>query len=141
MGEMFDLISMKHWIVLMTVIIVDTYPFLVFSDLTCPLEDTRECVFSCYTVPHDAKQTEIGSSDWEAFPPTGKNTETVLAQCCACVPGAIFGGADIPEVPGCHFVTTTEPSVRVTKLCQLYVGQSWVTQLILVISLYGVIFF
>ena len=46
---------------------VDSYPFLVFSDLMCHLEDTGIGV-SCCTVPPDSKDTELGSSDQEASP-------------------------------------------------------------------------
>ena len=46
---------------------VDSYPFFVFSDLMCHLDDTGIGV-SCCTVPPDSKNTELGSSDQEASP-------------------------------------------------------------------------
>ena len=56
----------------------------------------------------DSKETELGSSDQEASPSAGKNTEVVLVlvPCCAWkyVPTAIFGGVDILKVPGCHLL-------------------------------------
>ena len=68
---------------------VDANPFLAFSDLTCYLEDT-----------------EIGSSDQEVSPSAGENTGIVFVPCRTrkCVPTAISGGVDIPEVPGCHLL-------------------------------------
>ena len=61
-------------------------------------------MFSRCTVPPDSKDTELGSSDQEASPSAGKNTGIVLVPCCAwkCVPTAISGGVDTPEIPGCH---------------------------------------
>ena len=54
----------------------------------------------------DSKETELGSSNQEASPSAGKNTEIVLVPCCTwkCVPTAISSGADISEVPGCHLL-------------------------------------
>ena len=84
---------------------VDVYPFLDLSDLTCHLEDTGVGVTGC-TVPPDSKETELGSSDQEASPSTGKNTGIVLVPCYAwkCVPTAISGGVDISGVPECHLL-------------------------------------
>ena len=71
---------------MVVVINVDVYPFLVFSDLTCRLEDTGMCV-SGYTVMLDSKDTKLGSGDQEASPSAGKNTRVVLVPCCTkCVP-------------------------------------------------------
>ena len=79
---------------MVVVINVDVYPFLVFSDLTCRLEDTGMCV-SGYTVMLDSKDTKLGSGDQEASPSAGKNTRVVLVPCCTkCVPTAVSGGAD-----------------------------------------------
>ena len=63
-------------------------------------------MFSGCTVPPDSKATELGSSNQEASPSTGKNTGIVLVPCHAwkCVPTAISGGVDISEVPGCHLL-------------------------------------
>ena len=43
---------------MIAVISVDTYPFLVFSDLTCHLKDTGINVFGC-TVQSDSKKTKL----------------------------------------------------------------------------------
>ena len=61
-------------------------------------------MFSGCTVLPDSKETELGSSNQKASPSGGKNTGTVLVPCRAwkCVPTAISGGVDIPEVPGCY---------------------------------------
>ena len=63
-------------------------------------------MFSGCTVPPDSKETELGSSDQEAYPSAGKNTGIVLVPCHAwkCVPTAISSGVDISEVPGCHLL-------------------------------------
>ena len=58
---------------MVTVISVDAYPFLAFSDLTCHLEDTGIGVFLFLN-----KEIELGSSDQEASPSAGKNTGVVL---------------------------------------------------------------
>ena len=90
---------------MVVVISVDGYRFLAFSDLSCHLKDTGIVVF-CYTVLPDSKETELGSSDQEASPSAGKNIEIALAPCRAwkCVPPAISGGVDIPEVPECNLL-------------------------------------
>ena len=84
---------------------VDAYPFFVFTDLTCQLENTR-IMFSGCTVLPDSKETELGSSDQEASPSAGKNTGVVLVPCHAwkCVPAAISGGVDVSEAHGCHLL-------------------------------------
>ena len=63
-------------------------------------------MFSGCTVPPDSKETEIRSSNQEAFPLAGKNAGIVLVPCRAwkCVPRAISDGVDISEVPGCHLL-------------------------------------
>ena len=42
----------------------------------------------------------------EAPPSAGKNAGVVLVSYCAwnCIPTAIYGGADISEVAGCHLL-------------------------------------
>ena len=62
-------------------------------------------LFGCI-VPPDSKETELGSSDQEASPSAGKNTGIVQVPCraCKCVPTAIFGGADISDVPRCNLL-------------------------------------
>ena len=57
-------------------------------------------------MPVDNKEAELGSSDQEACPSTGKNARVVLVPCRAwkCVPKAISGGVDISEVPGFHLI-------------------------------------
>ena len=63
-------------------------------------------MFSGSTVPHDSKETELGSSNQEASPSAGKNTGIVLVPCSTwkSVPTAISGGVDISEVSGCHLL-------------------------------------
>ena len=63
-------------------------------------------MFSDCTVPCNSKETELGRSDQEASPSTGKNTGVVLVPCCIwkCAPTAISGGVDISKVPGCHLL-------------------------------------
>ena len=65
-------------------------------------------MFSCYAVPRDDKETELGSGDHEASPTAGKYTRIVLVPCCAWkyVPAVISSDADISKVPGCHFFMT-----------------------------------
>ena len=41
---------------MLTVTSVNAYPFLAFSDLTCPLKDTG---ISGHTVPPDSKETKL----------------------------------------------------------------------------------
>ena len=50
-------------------------------------------MFSGCTVPPDSKETELGSSNWEASPSAGKNTKIVSVPCYAwkSVPTAIWG--------------------------------------------------
>ena len=69
-------------------------------------------------MPPVSKETELGSSGKEASPSAGKSTRIVLVPCHAwkCVPRAISCGVDICEVPGFHFLTTDEFSVRVTNI-------------------------
>ena len=76
---------------------VDAYPFLAFSDLTCPIEDTGIGFSGCTALP-DSKETELGSINQEASPSTP-------VPCCTwkCVPAAITSGVDVSEVPGFHF--------------------------------------
>ena len=61
--------------------------------------------FGCTVLP-DSKGTKLGSNDQEASPSAVKNTRIILEPCCArkCVSTAISGGADISEVPQCHFL-------------------------------------
>ena len=80
------------------------YLFLIFSDLTCLLEDTGIGVFLCCfifgcTVPSDSTETEIKSSSQEAFQSAGENTGVVLVLCCTwkCAPTAISSCVDISE--------------------------------------------
>ena len=48
-------------------------------------------------MPPDSKETELGSSDQEAFPSAGKNTGVVLVP-CLCM------NVHISEDPGCHLL-------------------------------------
>ena len=52
---------------MVAVISVDAYLFLVFSDLTCHIEDAGIDVFWCI-VPPDSKETELGSNNQESSP-------------------------------------------------------------------------
>ena len=63
-------------------------------------------MFSGCTVPLDSKETELGSSDQETSPSTGKNTGIVLVpyHTWKCVPTAISSGVDISKLPGCHLL-------------------------------------
>ena len=63
-------------------------------------------MFSGCNVPPKSKETELGSSEQEASPSADKNNMIVLVPCPAwkCVPTAISGGVDIPEVPGRHLL-------------------------------------
>ena len=54
-------------------------------------------MFSGCTVFRDSKETKLGSSNLEASPSAGKNTELVLVGYCS-------GGGDISEVPRCHLL-------------------------------------
>ena len=69
---------------------------------SCHLEDTG-IGLSGSTVPPDSKKIKIGSSNQEASPSAGKNTEIVLVP-WKCVPTAISGGVDISEVPRSHLL-------------------------------------
>ena len=89
---------------MVAVIRVDAYTFLAFSDLT--FHRMQEYVFSGCTVPPDNKKNKLGSSDQEASPSAGKNTEVVLVSCRTrkCVPIAISGGVDTSVAPGCQLL-------------------------------------
>ena len=77
-------------------------------------------MFSGCIVMPDSKETELGSSNQEAFPSADKNSGKVLVLCCAwkCAPTVISGDVDIFEVPGCHLFVTHEFSVRSQRLLQ-----------------------
>ena len=87
---------------------------MVFSNLTCHLEDTGT-----------GKKDERGSSNQEAFPSAGKNTRIVLVPCHAwkCVPTTISSGLDISEVPGCHLLPQISSQWGSQKLLQWLVFQ------------------
>ena len=72
--------GLKRRTLVVAVVSVDTYHFLVFSELTCHLEDTGINLF-CLQYTPDSKETEHGSSDQEASPSAGKNTGVVLVPC------------------------------------------------------------
>ena len=67
-----------------------------------------------------SKETELGSSNQEASPSTGKNTGVVLVPCGAwkCVPTAICSGVDISEVPGCQLLWQMSSQWGSQKLLQ-----------------------
>ena len=60
-----------------------------------------------------AVQPEVGSSNQEASPSSGKIRRVVLVlyHTWKCVPTATSSGVDISKVSGCHLL-----SVRVTKI-------------------------
>ena len=62
----------------------------------------QEWILSGYTMPPDNKETKHGSSDQEVSPSAAKNTGVVLLPCRTwkCIPTAISGDMNIPEVPG-----------------------------------------
>ena len=62
---------------MVSVISVDAFSFLAFSDLTCHLEDTGIGVF---WLPN-SKEIELGSGDQEAAPSAGKSVGVVLVPC------------------------------------------------------------
>ena len=72
-------------------------------------------MFLGFTVPPNSKETELRSSNREAFPSLCKDTGIVLRPCNTwkCVSTAISSGVDISEIHVCH-----EFSVRVTELFQ-----------------------
>ena len=49
----------------------------------------------------DSKETKLGSSNQEASPSAGKNTEVVLVPCSHM---EVCNFVDISEVPGCHLL-------------------------------------
>ena len=63
-------------------------------------------MFSGWTVLPDSKETELGSSNQEAFPSAGKNTAVVLMPCLSMKVRfySYFGCVDIFQVPGCHLL-------------------------------------
>ena len=71
-------------------------------------------------MPLDSKETELGSSDQEASPSSGKNTGVVLVQCrtwkCFCK--AISVDVDISEVSGCHLLRQMSSQRGSQKLLQ-----------------------
>ena len=66
---------------MVAMISVDGYPFLAFSDLTWHLKERGIGISWLHTVLLDRKETELGSSNQEAFPSTGKNIGVVLVSC------------------------------------------------------------
>ena len=75
--------------------------------------------FGC-TGLRDSKETELESSDQEASPSAGKNSEIVLVPCSTwkCVPTTIFGDVNIPKVPGCHLLRQGSSQWGSQKLLQ-----------------------
>ena len=101
------------------VISVDTYPFLVFLDLTCGYRKMiQEQMFSGCTVPPDIKETELGGSNQEVSLSSGKIPGQFYAmQCMEVCPRAISSGVDI-SVVWVLFVATDQFSLRVKNLLQ-----------------------
>ena len=79
----------------------------------------------------DSMETELGNSDPEASPSTGKNTGVVLCHIRAwkCVPTAISGGVDISEVPGCHLLRQMSSQQGSQKLLQGLVSHELIAYL------------
>ena len=101
--------GLGRWTLVVTVISVDAYPFLAFSDLTC--------------------------HNQEASPSAGKNTGVVLVPClCMEVcPYSFFKWCGCFWGCWVSFVTTDEFSVRVSEnqtllTFLLCVRQTWMTQ-------------
>ena len=106
--------DLGKWTLVVAVFRVDAYPSMVFSDMTCHLEDTGI-----------GKKDKRGSSNQKPFPSAGKNTRIVLVPCHAwkCVPTTISSGLDISEVPGCHLLWQMSSQWRSQKLLQWLVSQ------------------
>ena len=75
-------------------------------------------MFSGCTVLPDSKETELGGSDQEASPASGKNTGVVLVPCSYMEvrPYSYFQWCEYFRGPWVSFVITDEFSVRVTKV-------------------------
>ena len=69
--------GLGRWTLGVSDISVDTYTVLTFSDLTFHLEDTGIGVFWLQCTAEN-KETKLGSSNQEASPSAGKNTEVVV---------------------------------------------------------------
>ena len=63
-------------------------------------------MFSGCNVPHDSKESELGSSDQDTSPWASKNIGVVLVPCLRMEvrPTAISSGVHISEDPGCHLL-------------------------------------
>ena len=108
---------------MVAVIIVDAYPFWLSQSGPVTLRKQEQVFYGC-TVPPVSKETKLGSSDQEASPSAGKNTNIVLVPCriWKCVPTATSGGVDISEVPGCHLLQQMSSQYGSQKLLQRLVS-------------------
>ena len=85
----------------------------------------HENMFSDCTVPPDTRKTNLGNCDQMTSQSASKSIGVVLVLFCAwkCISRAIASDLDILEASKCHLLRQMS---------------SWMTQLILVISLWGV---
>ena len=105
--------------IFVAVINVDVYPFLTFSDKVFWLHCADYYQADSKKVATTRlESSKLRSSNHKASPSAGKNTGVVLGPCCTwkCVPTAISGGVNIPDISLMLFVTTDESSVRVKKI-------------------------
>ena len=70
-------------------------------------------MFSVSTGSPDSKETELGSSDLEAFPSAGKNAAVVLVPCRAwkSLPTATSGDAYITNIPAMDGLSVRDPKL------------------------------
>ena len=75
---------------------------------------------SCHLLKAQRSGDQNWSSNEEAFPLLVKNNRGVLVSCLPwkCVPTAISGGVDIPDVPGCHLLHQVSAQGGSQKLFQ-----------------------
>ena len=79
-------VGLERWRLVVAVVSVDAYPFLLFSYLTCHLEDMgigdRYRCFLVALCPLMVRRPNLeGSSDQETSPSAGKNPGVVLVPC------------------------------------------------------------
>ena len=102
--------GLGRWTLLVTVISVDPYPFLAFSDLTCHLEDTEiaKCVLVvlCSIL---ARRHNLEVATKRLLHQPGKKTEVVLVPYHTWT--CYFWWCGYFQVPWLSFVTTDEFSV------------------------------
>ena len=124
-------ISLGRWTLVLAVISADAYPFLASQTWPFTLR-MQELVFSGGFVPPDSEETELGSSNQEAFSSAGKNSRVVLVPCLHMEvrPYSYFWWCGYFWGPWVSFVTTDKFSVRVRKITS-WIGVSWTHSLLL----------